>query len=386
MSNLFPYPTVSDGTRSDGTLVARPDNCRKCRHHECESKANDELKTCSYGIDYICLMKDVIVNGIIVKDAPTMSSAKRKALKQNPDNHVRMNDIRLVIKRSKSSWDRVIQEAHNEKRHLVDSYASTRQFEAEFLEDIRDRVLKGLSFLHDYRQINSQIAQNINVILERRYREPQNDSDDIKSLLDKATHEERAIYWASKFLEQKITTAKFLLSPEFINNKVECCSFSLHGLVLKYVRIYQLQFDKKNVKITLSGQSYKNIAAVPDAVGVILHTLIDNALKYAPSGSNVYVMFEEKQHGILLSVESYGPKIDDDEFNEIFSAFYRGRNAIGAEEEGAGYGLYIAQFIARKHLNSEIAVSQANEEQISGVYRTTFSICVPEIAPVCVGI
>ncbi len=110
----------------------------------------------------------------------------------------------------------------------------------------------------------------------------------------------------------------------------------------------------------------------PAAVPVIPHTLIDNALKYSKRGSEVRIEFQETNSDIDFRVISYGPQIADDELDKIFDVFYRGRSARDQEEEGAGFGLYLAQFIATT-MGTRITVSQSAAESQFG-YRTTFSV------------
>jgi signal transduction histidine kinase len=341
-------------------------------------------------MDYIWLDDDFLVAGIVVTDAPQSISAKRKNIKNIKTSHVKKKDLQLV----QDSFSKIEYIHKNEfdkaKQSAISEYRASRIYEEDFLKDIREQVLKGLSFLHDYRQINSQISQHINVILEENYRgDASNNGDstsDVTQLLSNATHSERAIYWASKFLEEKIATARFLLTPEFINDKGECKPFRLHGFVVKYNKIYQMQFEQKDVKVTIGGKNRKNVVANPEAVGVIPHTLLDNALKYAPKYSSVHIHFSEQEDGVHFSVESSGPVILEDEKEKIFHPFWRGVIAEKAVEEGAGYGLYLAQYIAINHLNTRINVTQSDVDGNKEYVKTLFEVFVPGRAPTCVGL
>jgi len=76
-------------------------------------------------------------------------------------------------------------------------------------------------------------------------------------------------------------------------------------------------------------------------------------------------------------VSSYGPLIRRQEKDKIFQPFFRTKNAKKMEEEGAGYGLYISQLIAKNHLGSEIHVEQHSKETPLQGYWTKFSIKIP---------
>jgi two-component system, OmpR family, sensor kinase len=75
--------------------------------------------------------------------------------------------------------------------------------------------------------------------------------------------------------------------------------------------------------------------------------LLDNAVKYTPSGGSVAVRVEEYEDGVALAVSDTGVGISVDQLPLVFERFYR---ADGARtEEGVGLGLSIARQIAEAH-------------------------------------
>jgi len=252
-----------------------------------------------------------------------------------------------------------------------DQFLNQKSFEDEFILEIKEDILKGLSFVHDYKQINATISQNINVIIETRYSEP-----DFERKLEQASHQEQAIYWASKFLQEKLNVAKYLLNPDWITRESETTSFRFHGLALKYIRLYNDTFKRKGITPSISGNSYKNIVANPEAISVIIQTLLDNAQKYSKRSGKVEIHISDHPDHIFFSVESYGPRILDSERELIFQPFKRARDAIKSQEEGAGYGLYISQVIA-KRIGSAIEVEQEKQQKEKQGHWTTFSIRIP---------
>lgn len=71
--------------------------------------------------------------------------------------------------------------------------------------------------------------------------------------------------------------------------------------------------------------------------------LIDNAVKYTPSGS-VQVRAFSYEIFSRIDVEDTGPGISEADFNRLFHRFYRGGAAY--DEEGVGIGLYLVRQIA----------------------------------------
>ncbi|CAB3825274.1 ATP-binding protein [Achromobacter piechaudii] len=84
-----------------------------------------------------------------------------------------------------------------------------------------------------------------------------------------------------------------------------------------------------------------------DALGVLLRNLLDNALRYTPSGGCVRIGCGPLQgRGAYLSVTDDGPGIEPAERERVFDRFYR---PPGTEEHGSGIGLSLVAQIATAH-------------------------------------
>jgi len=80
----------------------------------------------------------------------------------------------------------------------------------------------------------------------------------------------------------------------------------------------------------------------------MLINLLDNALKYTPSGGRVTVRTRATEFAVL-EVEDDGPGIAENETDLVFERFYR---VLGNEAPGSGLGLAIVREIAELHLGS----------------------------------
>jgi two-component system sensor histidine kinase TctE len=80
----------------------------------------------------------------------------------------------------------------------------------------------------------------------------------------------------------------------------------------------------------------------------LLSNLIDNALRYTPSGGSVTVRVrvEAGESRAILEVEDTGPGIPSAERAHVFERFYR---ILGSNVEGSGLGLAIVREIAQQH-------------------------------------
>jgi len=317
----------------------------------------------------------MLVAGVVLVDWSTTTQARQKRRREMGVNVIRNDlfDKAVEAYRNQVTEDSI--ELDREKQRVIQEYAERELFKPQFMKQIKDDVLRGLAFVHDYKQINAQINQNINVLVESRYQ-----GATLEEKLERADPSEKAIYEASKFLEEKLNVAKFLVTPDWLYVREECVRFRVHGLAIKYLRIYQNWFDVKGIKVKVSGTSRNEIVANPQACAVIPHTLLDNALKYSPKRGDVELFLKDDGTGVFLSVSSWGPRILPEEIGKIFFPFFRGKHARDHSEEGAGYGLYVSQLVAKEHLGTEIRVEQVRVEDENLGFRTTFSIIFPQKA------
>ena len=82
----------------------------------------------------------------------------------------------------------------------------------------------------------------------------------------------------------------------------------------------------------------------------MLGNLLDNAIRYTPSGGQVTVRVATRRDKLELSVEDNGPGIPPAERELVFERFHR---VLGSGAEGCGLGLAIVREIAQDH-NAEI--------------------------------
>ena len=90
-----------------------------------------------------------------------------------------------------------------------------------------------------------------------------------------------------------------------------------------------------------------------DALNTLLRNLLDNAIKYTPTGGQVDVSLgktsgsNDASSGCTLIVEDSGPGIAEAEQTRVFDRFYRASTA--SPEAGSGVGLAIVKVVADRH-------------------------------------
>ena len=140
-------------------------------------------------------------------------------------------------------------------------------------------------------------------------------------------------------------TDNLLQLTQVDNQQIEKQAVDMSKLIRDTVDRYQSVADKKQVVLDVQVPSVNHVVAVV-AVTQILGMLIDNAIKYSPSGSTVVIRLD----GQTLSVVDQGIGIAKQDQAKIFNRFYRSDEArTRGHSSGYGLGLAIARAVADKN-------------------------------------
>ncbi len=85
-----------------------------------------------------------------------------------------------------------------------------------------------------------------------------------------------------------------------------------------------------------------------ESLSRMIQNLVDNAIKFSPSGAEVEVGVSSGAAGLIVSVADRGPGIPAAERDRVFERFYKVDRARGGPG-GTGLGLSIARHIAERH-------------------------------------
>jgi two-component system sensor histidine kinase KdpD len=103
------------------------------------------------------------------------------------------------------------------------------------------------------------------------------------------------------------------------------------------------------------------VKADADFVGKVLNNLIENAVKYSPAGSPIFLSAERRGEMVQVSVADRGIGVDLSEQGLIFERFYR---AQGQNTSGTGMGLAISRAIIEAHNGFLSVTSQLGEGSV----------------------
>lgn len=146
----------------------------------------------------------------------------------------------------------------------------------------------------------------------------------------------------------------------------------LCGEIQKVAEMLRPAAEKKDIDLTVDVPANARVMGDARALEQILTNLIENAIKYCPSGSRVRVSAEAKDGMVDVLVIDNGPGIDASHLPRLFERFYRvdaGRSrALG----GTGLGLAIV-----KHLCEALG----GRVSVKSTYGRGSTFCVSLPAP-----
>lgn len=152
----------------------------------------------------------------------------------------------------------------------------------------------------------------------------------------------------SRIVEDMFTLAR----ADAGNYPVRRTPMYLDEVVDEAVRATRVLASTKNVAIELATIRSAAFTGDEDLVRRLAVNLLDNAVRYAPTGSTVRVDLQKAPAGYAISISDRGPGVDPEIRPHIFERFYRGdaaRARTGQSDGGAGLGLALARWIANVH-------------------------------------
>ena len=93
----------------------------------------------------------------------------------------------------------------------------------------------------------------------------------------------------------------------------------------------------------------------PEALQLVLHNLLDNAVKYSTRGGKVHIALRGEPQAATLTVRDDGMGMDAEALENAFVPFWRGRDSGTG---GTGLGLYLVRELVEAHGGTVIASSE----------------------------
>lgn len=171
-------------------------------------------------------------------------------------------------------------------------------------------------------------------------------------------------------LSNVVSTVLELAKTDNASFSINFTDVNLSELVKDICIDMEIIANDKNQKLIQEIQSDIQIKGDSNKIHQIVLNLLDNAIKYTPDGGEIKIQLYEKFGNAVLIVEDNGIGIPEDQFDAIFTKFYRTQEAKKFGVQGTGLGLSLVKSYVQLH-NGNIQV----ESKVG--YSSKFTVTLP---------
>ncbi len=204
----------------------------------------------------------------------------------------------------------------------------------------------------------------------------------IKSMVDILSSDTNALKYEQKMALVQIEKSQIELST-FIDNMVQMSHLEggnlslklrtgdINKLIAEVVNSLKFQAQDKNIVLVTELEPIFSFKFDPVLVKQILINILENAIKYSPNNTRVFVTSEDKNAETIIQFRDEGMGMSKNDLPYIFDRYYRTKEAKTTSTKSSGLGLYLAQEFTKLH-NGRIEVSS---EEGKG---STFTLRLPK--------
>jgi two-component system sensor histidine kinase CiaH len=184
--------------------------------------------------------------------------------------------------------------------------------------------------------------------LEVNLRDPKLELDEAREILESNLEEVNKLIQLSEML---------LKLSRLDHDKLEVDTVDLPLILEELVKRYPKEGKRFDITARKKATTLANEAAVNELMGI----LIDNAIKYSPPKTPIYIRIFEQRGQVGFEIRNSGKPIPEDKLPKLFERFFRidGSRTNGSKN-GYGLGLSIAKKIIDVH-HGELTVSSSEE-------------------------
>jgi signal transduction histidine kinase len=128
----------------------------------------------------------------------------------------------------------------------------------------------------------------------------------------------------------------------------------LRSVVERSVDLYREVAEERKIEVVVNHPAPVEVDADAIRLGQAVNNLVDNALKYTPSGGRVEITARNETNAAVLSISDTGPGVPVAERESIFRRLYRSDSS--RSQRGFGLGLSLVKAIVEAHGGTVVVV------------------------------
>ncbi|HYW43816.1 MAG TPA: ATP-binding protein [Bryobacteraceae bacterium] len=146
--------------------------------------------------------------------------------------------------------------------------------------------------------------------------------------------------------------------------RLQVAEFYFNDLMADCCRSVQTLAASRNIQVECRGGGDVPFRGDEELLRRLVMNLLDNAIRYTPSGGRVTASLEAEGPDVRIRVSDTGPGIAPEAAAHVFERFYRADKARSREEGGFGLGLSIVKWIAESHNGAVELASRPDEGSV----------------------
>ncbi len=169
-----------------------------------------------------------------------------------------------------------------------------------------------------------------------------------------------------KMAEETLELSKLESSEDIKKNK----KISISDLVMESWQTLKPLAEKKDVKMNLLMPTKYFISGDIENLKRAFINILDNAIRYSPVNEEIQIEIFKRDSSVVTRVRDKGIGLEENEFNDIFSRFYRGEpSRTKFKKSGSGLGLSITKKIIN---NNKGFIKAFNHKDGGAIFETIF--------------
>jgi len=146
---------------------------------------------------------------------------------------------------------------------------------------------------------------------------------------------------------------------ELANSAIVRTDFNLSALVDECLKSHEAIITAKSLKVSNEVPSELVVNDDANVVGLVLHNLLSNALKFSYPNGEVHITAEQRDDRVWVAVADNGMGISEKKLDKIFRYMTSSATGTGGET-GTGIGLFVSKQLVDK-IDGEITIESRKD-------------------------
>lgn len=318
---LSPTPFLLNGEAYDGNSQKLASVCKNCEARDCISSTvvEGDHNVCGQGMSYYAttvMGVPITLGGVLVTDRNfKVSGARRKDLNRLWRTHKEMLKTLSLLGKAQSVFE-----------HEMNSAASDT---TSFLHDVRTSLTLVISSCE--KLISKSPGYNFGAKLKS------SDPDMLR------------LHQSINLLTEQLGLVDIISNPEkIVFGTPNLCD--VYSFVYKITQLFEPRANARGMKIIMERGEFVDVKVrLYNSFQLVPLILLENAIKYGSSHSDIHVEFKEGDDGLVIKFKSVGDHVPEDYREAIFQRRVRAPSSHKMSSEGSGLGLYIAKLVVEAH-------------------------------------